>query len=223
MNETRVSYFTGLDLGQAQDFTAVAVLERTTGPDPAAPGRLVNQYAVRHLERFPLGAPFTQVFAELAKLFAKPPLSGSVLAVDQTAVGGPVVNLLRRTQPRASIRPMTITGGHNAAFVEGCWQVPKKELVSTLQVLLQFRRIKVPPSLPQAQILVQELLNFKAKIRTTSDDTLAEWREGTHDDLVFAVAIAAWIAERMGVGGKPPPLVLTPGFGGALPSLRSGW
>jgi hypothetical protein len=222
MNETKGSYFTGLDLGQAQDFTAVAVLERTTGPDPAAPGRLVNQYAVRHLERFPLGAPYTEVFAELAKLFATPPLTGSVLAVDQTAVGQPVVNLLRRTQLRASVRPITITTGYKSAFVEGDWQVPKKELVSTLQVLLQFRRIKVPPTVPQAQILVQELLNFKAKIRTQSDDTLAEWREGPHDDLVFAVAIAAWIGEKASPGGKPPPPMLTPGFG-ALPSLRPGW
>jgi hypothetical protein len=48
MGEGKVYFFTGLDLGQAQDFTAVAVLERSTGSDPAAPGRLVNQFAVRH-------------------------------------------------------------------------------------------------------------------------------------------------------------------------------
>jgi hypothetical protein len=83
--------------------------------------------------------------------------------------------------------------------------VPKKELVSVLQVLLQFRRIKVPSSLPQAQILVQELLNFKAKIRTPSDDTLAEWREGTHDDLVFAVAIAAWVGREGGCRRQTTP------------------
>jgi hypothetical protein len=31
-----VEYFTGLDLGQTQDFTALDVAERTTVPDPHA-------------------------------------------------------------------------------------------------------------------------------------------------------------------------------------------
>jgi hypothetical protein len=73
--------------------------------------------------------------------------------------------------------------------------VPKKELVSTLQVLLQARRIRVAPSLPGAQTLVRELQNFKKKFPAVSDPFEA-WREGPHDDLVLAVAIAAWLGER---------------------------
>ena len=45
----RPDYFLGLDLGQTQDFTALAVLERTTAPDPEAGGLQVHRYAVRHL------------------------------------------------------------------------------------------------------------------------------------------------------------------------------
>ena len=45
------TYFTGLDLGQATEFTALAVLERTIGPSPAQSGRDVKRYGVRHLER----------------------------------------------------------------------------------------------------------------------------------------------------------------------------
>jgi hypothetical protein len=37
MDNDDVKYFTGLDLGQAAEFTGLAVLERTTGPDPEAP------------------------------------------------------------------------------------------------------------------------------------------------------------------------------------------
>ena len=79
----------------------------------------------------------------------------------------------------------------------GFWQVPKKDLVSTLQVLLQSRRIKVAPSLPESQTLVQELMSFRAKATLASNDTLDAWREGPHDDLVLAVAIAAWQSERL--------------------------
>jgi hypothetical protein len=133
----KLEYFTGLDLGQARDFTAVAVLERTTIPDPQTPSRSVGHYAVRHLERFPLGTAYTAVCARIAELFAKPPLAGSLLAVDQTGVGRPVIDLLRGAKIQAQVVPVTITAGHQATVADGGrWLVPKKELVSTLQVLL---------------------------------------------------------------------------------------
>jgi hypothetical protein len=107
--------------------------------------------------------------------------------------------MLRRTKINARIRPITVTGGHQVhPDPRGGWLVPKKELVSTLQVLLQSRRIKIAPTLPDARTLVQELLNFQVKITASANETFGAWREGTHDDLVFAVAIAAWEGERGG-------------------------
>jgi len=71
----KVRYFTGLDLGQTKDYTAVAVLERTTRPDPRREGRRLRLYAVRHPERLPLGTPYADVGTHLAPLFAAPPLA----------------------------------------------------------------------------------------------------------------------------------------------------
>ncbi len=190
------TYFTGLDLGQTQEFTAVAVLEKTRVADPEAPGRHVNHYAVRHLERFPLGTAYAEIGARLAQMFAAAPLTSSVLTVDQTAVGKPVLDLFRRAGIRAQLRPVTITAGHQASQDgKGGWLVPKKELVSTLQVLLQSRQLKVAPTLPEAQTLVEELTRFQVKV-TTPDDTVLAWREWPQDDLVLATAIAAWQGER---------------------------
>jgi hypothetical protein len=139
----KVDYFTGLDLGQARDFTALAVLERRTLPDVQAPSRLVGHYAVRHLERFVLGTAYTAVCARLAQLFAIPPLAGSLLAVDQTDVGRPVIDLVRGARIPAQVVPVTITAGHQATAADGGgWLVPKKELVSTLRVLLAARRLR---------------------------------------------------------------------------------
>jgi putative ABC transport system permease protein len=42
------------------------------------------------------------------------PLAGSTLAVDQTGVGRPVVDILLRAKVNARIQPITITGGHKA-------------------------------------------------------------------------------------------------------------
>ncbi len=38
--------------------------------------------------------------------------------------------------------------------------------------------------LPEAALLVQELLNFQVKITAAGNDTYRAWREGQHDDLV---------------------------------------
>jgi hypothetical protein len=195
--ESTTRFVSGLDLGQAQDFTALAVLEETKHPDPDKPRELVRHYAVRHLERFPLGTSYTAVCTRLVTLFAAPPLTRTTLAVDQTGVGRPVIDMLQKSSISASIRPITITGGHKATPAEtGGWLVPKKELVSVLQVMLQARRIKVAPSLPEAATLVRELTTFQVKITPATNEIFGAWREGLHDDLVLAVAIAVWQAER---------------------------
>jgi hypothetical protein len=153
---------------------------------------------VRHLERFALGTSFPEVCTRLNYLFSSPPLVDSILVVDQTAVGQPVVKLLRRARLNASIRAVTITAGtQSGRNGDGSLSVPKKELVSTLQVLLQSRRIKVAPSLAESRTLVQELMRFRVKTALSPSETLEAWREGPHDDLVLAVAIAAWQSERL--------------------------
>ena len=65
-----------------------------------------------------------------------------------------------------------------------------------LQMMLQARRIKVAPSLPEAATLVRELTTFQVKITPAANEVFGAWREGQHDDLVLAVAIAVWQAER---------------------------
>jgi hypothetical protein len=205
-------YFTGLDLGQARDFTALAVLERRTLPDPQVSSRVVAHYAVRHLERFPLGTAYTAVCARLAQLFAQPPLAGSLLAVDQTGAGRPVIDRLRGARIQARVLPVTITAGHQATAADGGgWLVPKKELVSTLQVLLAARRLQVSPTLAEAPTLVRELLQFQVKVTRAAHETFGTWQEGQHDDLVLAVALAAWYAERCPARASFAPQVLGSG------------
>jgi hypothetical protein len=211
-------HLVGLDLGQTSDFTAVTILEWSQVPDPEAPdsrvpGRKVSHYAVRHLERLPPGTPFTEVCARLRDVFAAPLLMNSMLVVDLTGVGQPVLELIKRLRLRARIRPMMLTAGHQAHMDErGTWLVPKQELVSTLQVLLQARRLQVAQDLSEAETLVQELLNFQMKKPPLANEPLAAWREGPQDDLVLAVAIAAWEGERHPPTRPSRPMVLSPGW-----------
>jgi hypothetical protein len=41
------------------------------------------------------------------------------------------------------------------------------------------------------------LTTFRVKITPAADEVFGAWREGAHDDLVLAVAIAVWQAEYL--------------------------
>jgi hypothetical protein len=197
-------------LGQQQDYTALAVAERATHPDPDRPGRTAYHFAVRHLHRWPLGTPYPQVVADVKALFARPPLQGSVLAVDQTGVGRAVVDQFRAAGIGASLRPLTITGGENS----GGGSVAKKDLVGAVQVPLQDRRLKVADGLPLAAVLAEELAAFRVKVTLAGNETFEAWRERDHDDLVLAVALALYVGSIPGgfaVLIDLPPVRRTPG------------
>jgi hypothetical protein len=68
--------------------------------------------------------------------------------------------------------------------------------VSALQLLLQSRRLHIARSLEHAATLVKELENFRVKITAAARETYEAWREGQHDDLVLAAALAAWMGEE---------------------------
>jgi hypothetical protein len=200
MSEQPRRYFVGLDLGQAQDFTALAVLDRPVTHPTAPPEQRRPAYALRHLQRFPLGTPYPDVVRAVVGLLRTPPLPGCLLAVDQTGVGRAVVEMLAdglRSRATCRMVAITITGGHAVTHGEDhSLHVPKKELVGTLQVLLQTRRLQVARTLPDAPALVRELENFRVKITPALNETFEPWRDGQHDDLVLAVALAAWVGEK---------------------------
>jgi hypothetical protein len=218
-NLNEISYLVGLDIGQVSDYTALAILERTKPTDRAYSSTVVfgavqgssslegvpvceatqkkeKSFAVRHLERFPLGTSYPKICERVADLFDEPPLSGGTLAVDQTGVGRAVVDMIRRARPQAIIRPITIVAGHAVVPDEAGWHVPKRELVSVMQVLLQSRRLQVARGLPLAPVLVRELETFRVKITASANETFESWRERDHDDLVLSVAMAAWVGDR---------------------------
>src|SRR5262245_7544344 len=195
-------YVLGLDLGQAQDYSALAVLERQRRPDPRDPKATENHYAVRHLKRWTLGTRYTAIVVEVAGLVKTPPLVNPLAGVDKTGVGQAVVDMFRDAQMPAWLHAVLITSGFQVLYGDdGAWHVPKKELVSVLQVLLQSRRLKVSQELAHAATLVRELQAFRVKVTVAANETFEAWRERDHDDLVLAVALAAWLGENVGTGG----------------------
>lgn len=183
-------YYMGVDLGQASDYTAIAILKQIGEPPPKAVYHLV------HLERPPLRTPYPDIVERIKSLLYNPAIRehDRWLVVDATGCGRPVVDMIRQAGMR--LTAVTITGGNDVTSTGAGVGVPKRNLASILQVVLQTERLKVAEGLPEASTLVNELLNFKVKISLAGKDTYEAWRENAHDDTVLAVAIALWQAER---------------------------
>jgi hypothetical protein len=182
----RQDFYIGLDCGQAKDYSAVSILRRQG-----------NRYDVVHLERLPLDMPYPQQIEYLFRIRHKKPLDKAnvTLAIDYTGVGRPVVDL---AQDRG-LNPLgiAITGGNTASWNEDKSRasVPKRDLISGLQIAAQNDRLKVASGMEFGPVLAEELQSFKVKIDPrTAHDSYGAWRDGQHDDLILSCAIALWVA-----------------------------
>ena len=180
------NFTVGLDLGQAQDYSALTTVQKV---DPGA-------YHLRHIERFDLGTPYPEQVRRVEELMQSGALRGRCeLVVDQTGAGRPVVDLFRD----AGLNPVgvTITGGDTSSRGGRNHRVPKRQLVATVQSLLQTGRLKFAEGLPLAGVLTEELQKFRAKINvSTVHASFEHWRKRDHDDVVLALALACWHGEN---------------------------
>jgi len=196
----------GLDLGKAGDYSALSVVRRhlVRGPDDAplrgARGETLYGYVCRRLHRWKLGTMYPEIVRDVAHLVkgggmpAKPRL-----VIDGTGVGSAVVDMFIAARVQAQIHPIIITGGSTwrtdrwpgGPGVRAFW-VAKTELVSSMQAAFQSRRfVVVPPAMPHANVLKEELKNFRVHVTKSAHETY-EAREGAHDDLVLSVAMTVW-------------------------------
>jgi hypothetical protein len=195
----------GLDLGQAEDYTALAVASKVLpGDDPKA-----SEYHFRLLKRWELGTPYTRIVADIVATVGAPPLlqmvRGSMsmglverqcsLAVDLGGPGRPVVNMLRDAHVKAKLFPVAITAGRKESYEKGEWHVSKQLLVFQALTRMQQQRVFFAPGLEHGETLKQELQNYRIKLTDKGNETFSA-REGAHDDLVLAMALAIWLGER---------------------------
>ena len=108
---------------------------------------------------------------------------------------------------QAGLKPIAVSiHGGDAVSREyrGCiwYRVPKRDLIGVVQVALHAQRLRIAAAHPMASTLIAEMQNYRVTIDPrTAHDSYAAWREGIHDDLVLACALAvlAW-----GIPGHAP-------------------
>jgi hypothetical protein len=182
------------------------VIQRVRTYNPQT-GKHSVELHLKHLERYPLKTPYTQIADNVRDLLYEASFTGDIydgfkirrarteLVVDKTGVGVAVTDLLK--ERRLGFIAVTITGLGQKVNRHGTreYSVPKQDLVSALEVPFHKGTLKVAKGLQGWKELREELLNFRRKQNTvTAHISYVHWRESDHDDLVLAAALACWKA-----------------------------
>jgi hypothetical protein len=176
------------DLASVSDWTAACVVQA----DLTRP----RKYEVPHLDRW--RTPYPETVQRLVTLANTPPLDTAVLVLDQTGVGRPVVDMVRSVLPGRVVWGVTITAGSGVTKGEHPRdvRVAKKLLVSTGQVVLSTRRIKVARELELLDLTLNELTAYQMKITPGLNESYENGRDAPNDDLVMALCMGLWAGEN---------------------------
>ena len=196
IHEKETMWIISADLGQANDYTAISILERiitgngVLGIDRRGE-RTIN---LRHIERM-RGVEYPAIVDRMKQLYLSPALIDQTKAVviDYTGLGRPVYDMMKQAGFYWSLNAISITGGNDTTAGDRSYNVPKRELVSSLQIELQCNRLKIAKGIKEADALIEELSNFQTAISANGHDTY-NGANGVHDDLVMSVAMGVWLA-----------------------------
>ena len=210
--EERREFVVGIDLGQAHDPTAIAVIEHVRvrvrpeviverGQQEGGAAWIQEwqdvvrkhhppQYNVRHLERLALGMHYPAQVAYIADLMRRAPLKDARVFYDYTGVGRAVGDLLHQAQIKR-LQRVHLTGGQESKHEGTRHAVSKTDLVSRLQAALHTGELAIEETLPDAAILARELADYRLNF-TAAGNAQFNARSGAHDDLLIATGLALY-------------------------------
>ena len=155
-------YYVGVDLGQKRDPSVIAVILKKNG-----------QIFLVHLKRFALGTEY-QTIIEYLKIVAERFRNVRAYYIDQTGVGEAFPENARRA------------GVKNVRGIE--LSLPRKSDVMThLKQVMEQKRLHIPRD---RELMVE--MNAEIAKLTQAGKTKFSHRSGTHDDRLWALALAVY-------------------------------
>jgi hypothetical protein len=205
----------GVDFGQSRDATVIIAVESyrlepdindviaATTPREALRGRFKGRaethYTLVHIEKLPRGTSFPQQAAMIVRTaMALGDEEKPRLLVDETGLGKPMLDLLRRDCP-FPVRGAVIGSGNEVTRRGRDLTIPKQELVSNLEAVLSTRRLHSVPDLPYASELDEQLRAFSYELSDSGRPKFAGRK--SHDDFVSALMLALFGARSGGTIG----------------------
>src|SRR6266571_7322843 len=155
-------YYVGVDLGQKRDHSVVAVILKKNG-----------QITLVHMKRFALGTEYQSV-VEYLKLVGERFQNVRAFYIDQTGVGEAFPENARRA------------GVKNVKGIE--LSLPRKSDVMThLKQVMEQKRLHIPRD---RELMIE--MNVEIAKLTDAGKTKFYHRSGTHDDRLWALALAVY-------------------------------
>jgi hypothetical protein len=203
MHEHIVSW----DIAKKYDRLAGLIFQRVPEliHDPDGKSRGIEYLNMLHIQQH-VGMPYPKIGQTIVDLQNHKLLRGnSVLLIDQTGVGEAAVDIVRdkganpygiiissgqKPNPIYAPAPQVFKGSQALMqrIIIG-WTVPRNDLVTAGQVILQQGRLRIDPRIAGADAFREQLEAFRKNIKTNRYE--AE-EDSIHDDLVFAYLMAAW-------------------------------
>jgi hypothetical protein len=211
-----MTFYLGLDLGQAADYSALAIIEQpiwnidtqkwvspTTLPPWAIEGDIWYRWQkhapgppplwLRTLYRYPLRTSYPDVVADVIRRLggSKAWRDDAYLVIDGTGLGAAVVDMFRYSELPCEMIRVVIHGGVMVNIDNGV-HVPKRDLIGAVQAILHTSRLQVAGQSDMTDVWVKEMQNYRLTLTANGHDTYNARSDSLHDDLVLAVALAAW-------------------------------
>lgn len=203
-----------VDLAKKRDFTAIMVMKDSPqivlGHEVLkTPNKVVHYYDIVHISQ-KQGVWYHDIVREIGELMQRAALvENADLIVDGTGVGEGVIEIMRK-QGLHPIPIITTGGGlmrevyaDAADIFPGTTRlkvqtlkeihVPKSDLVTAGQLLVQQERVRVAAGLKWAEEARRQFKSFRGKINERTKHKVYEAEtDEEHDDIVICYLLGAW-------------------------------
>lgn len=188
---------TCLHIGLPHEPVGVMVLDRQeklTGKFDESERRWTTdvRYAVQHIGRLASAARYGEVVQAVSDAIDSREADRAAFLVNITTSGRAMLSMLHHRRPT----PVLVTGDSGLPKIAGrAINVPLKDLVGTLTMIIGERRMSAAPDMPNADELAKQLQQFRTV--KPKAGPLAELRPEEPSELAMATMIAVWWGERM--------------------------
>lgn len=189
-------YLLPIDLGRFQDYSAIHLIKivPVSKSNKFNPKEVMwyNTYHVIWQER--TTEKYTALVKRVDMILSQPRFAeNTAVIVDATGVGSAVVEMFEHNPIAISIH-----GGDMVSIREDPpgYNVPKRDIIGAMQVVLQTGRLKIKKDLPYNDQLIRELQNFTMKISAAGSDLYENLKSSIHDDMVISLGLGLWYGEK---------------------------
>lgn len=190
-------YWLGVDLGQAEDPTALTVIkdQRLPAWDGARQTLLERERTVVFADRV-TGRSYADILNHITAVMVKPPLLGKVqLAIDATGLGRVISDMLDDVKVKHFALQTTV--GQNWRRDGKYVNVGKHLLLENLSVLFA-KELKLASGLPLYEDLIAEFETFELGMTNAGNPIIMQGARGSHHgDLAIALAVAAFASQYL--------------------------